>query len=162
MADERCSRPAQGLPPEEALEHWSDPEAYAAMREYWEHRRQVSSATGKPPPPKVLQHREYRKRRDPLEEAFHALLEEGSLLATAVRKDADPTAARMLVDPAVFSDASIDWERNDIRGHSRAYGLQLVEIFKPPGVPQNVRVIPDWYWETFEPREPRGPRTTGT
>lgn len=115
----RPARPARGLPPEEALERWSDPAAYTAMREYWEHRQGVSVAAGKKPPPKVLRHQEYLRRRKPLEVEFHSLLEEGRLLATAVHRNADPTATRMLVDPEVFSDAYIRFDTGDIRGRTR-------------------------------------------
>ncbi len=150
-ADAPDGRPARGLAPEDALERWSDPEAYDAMLEYLDARVQVSVATGRKPTPRVLRHQEYRRRRDPLEKKLHAMLEEGRLLATGVGRNADPTAARVIVDPAVFQDVSIGWERDDLRGHTRAYDLELVEIFEPPGVPRNVRVIPDWYWREYEP-----------
>lgn len=153
-------RPARGIPPEEALERWSDPEAYAAMREYWEHRLGVSVAAGKKPTQRVLLHKEYKKRRNPLVRAFHTLLEEGRLLATAVHKYADPTAARILVDPEVFSDAYIRFDMGHIRGRTRPYELELVEIFAPPGVPRNVRVIRDWYWEIYEPSRAGEPEST--
>lgn len=150
-ADAPDGRPARGLAPEDALERWSDQAAYDAMLDYRDARVEVRVATGKKPPPKVLRHQEYRRRRDPLEEKLHAMLEEGRLLATAVGRNADPSAARMIVDPAVFQDASIGWEQDDLRGHTRAYQLEFVEIFEPPGVPRNVRVIPDWYWREYEP-----------
>lgn len=140
-------RPLRGLPPEEALEHWSDPAAYAAMREYWAYRNYFVILDEPHRDPREL---EYERRRRPLEQSFCQRLQDGELLATAAPQDADPTASRTLLDPEIFSHAGLSWMAEAI---SRPGGTRLnfVEIFEPPGVPRNVRVIPEWYWDIYEP-----------
>lgn len=130
MADSP-ERPARGLPPEEALERWSDPAAYAAMREYWAHRSYII-ILDKPQDPREL---EYERRRRPLEQSFRKRLQHGELLATAVPQDADPTASRTLLDPEVFSHGNLSWNADTIYRRSGS-ALGFVEIFEPPGVPR--------------------------
>ena len=97
-------RPARGLPPEEALERWSDPAAYAAMREYWDARHEGLFMILPSPPPSA-RYQAYERLRRPLEKQFHAKLMDGELLASGIPKNTDPTAARMLLDPEVFSES---------------------------------------------------------
>lgn len=144
MADSP-ERPARGLPPEEALERWSDPVAYAAMREYWAYRS--CFFVGAPQDPREL---EYERRRRPLEQSFYKRLQDGELLATAIPQDADPTASRTLLDPEVFSHGNLSWNTDTIYRRSGS-ALGFLEVFEPPGVPRNVRIIPQWYWDMYEP-----------
>ncbi len=139
-------RPARGLPPEQALERWSDPDAYAAMREYWDFRGSCFFVFTGPPSEGEL---EYDRRRRPLEETFLERLQLGELMASAIPENADVTAPRTLLDPEIFSIGSLMHEHDMIVGLPGG-NLSHVEIFEPPSVPRNVRVIPDWYREQLE------------
>lgn len=146
----RPERPARGLPPEEALERWSDSDAYAAMREYWDARHEGIFVVH-PSPPSSARYQAYEKLRRPLEERFHAKLRDGALLVSGIPKEADPTAARTLLDPEVFSEDEIAWSSPYGPVLTGSLALSSLEIFEPPGIPRNVRVIPQWYWDTYEP-----------
>lgn len=154
-------RPLRGLPPEEALERWSDPEAYAAMLEYRAHRTYFIDLDDPYTDPRAA---EYERRRRPLERDFSERLQRGELLATAIPENADPTASRTLLDPEIFSHNSIAWMGDAVHP---PFGTRLdhVEIFEPPGVPRNVRIIPQWYWDNYEPgtaaSEPTSPEEAG-
>ena len=100
-------RPARGLPPEQALERWSDPDAYAAMRELWDCGLGlmfvVPSTTGP-------REREYHRRRRPLEQSLLPRLSDGDLLSSAVPADADPSGSRTLLDPEVYRHGTLFFE----------------------------------------------------
>lgn len=138
-------RPARGLQLEEALERWSAPGAYAAMREYWDARVTVSGRAGFDPSPEVLRHQEFKRRREPIEEALLEMLRAGKLAASAVREDS--LNPRIVVDPEVFGGMWIDYEFAEIVGGGNR--LTRPEIFSPDAIPLNVRAIPDWYAQAF-------------
>ena len=141
-------RPARGIPLEQALERWSDSDAYAAMREYWAHKPSLFiTSTGDNP-----LEQEFNRRRRPLEEAFVERLQLGELMASAIPENADITAPRTLLDPEIFRVGSPIYEMDIIVGLPGG-NLTHVEVFEPPGVPRNIRIIPDWYWEQIEPAQ---------
>ena len=149
-----ASRPARGLPPEEALERWSDLAAYAAMREYWDARSEGLVIIVPSTPPSA-RYEAYRKLRRPLEEQFHARLRDGELLVSAMAKNPDPTSARTLIDPEEFRRCKIAWDTLVGPVLSGPLSMDSLEIFEPPGIPRNVRVVQQWYWDIYEPDQGR-------
>ena len=127
----------------------ADPDAYAAMREYWNFRGSAFIAVAGP---LSGGEREYERRRRPLEESFVQRLRLGELMASGIPEGADVTAPRTLIDPELLHYAHLNFEVDYI---STRMGAKLlhVEIFEPPGVPRNVRIIPEWYWEQIEPAQ---------
>ena len=140
-------RPRSGLEPEEALARWSDPQAYQAMREYWDARQPVSAANPANPTPRVLRYMEYARRRKPLEAALHRKLASGELAASVLPVFRTAQATRQVVHPATCHDAEIDWEFDEIVGLNLR--LEETEIFDPRSVPLNVWDLPSWFPEAF-------------
>jgi hypothetical protein len=127
---------------EEALKRWSDPDAWAAMHEFSDAWRNVSNSPGVPPTPAVLRHREYRRRRDPLEEELLRKLRQAELVASATHERPSPTDPRFVVNPDIFQRAEPNYDLEVIAGSGMA--LFNVEIFAPDAIPLNVHQIPDW------------------
>ena len=105
-----------------------------------------------PSPPPSARYQAYERLQRPLEKQFHAKLMDGELLASGIPKNTDPTAARMLLDPEVFSESEIAWDSlSGTPSLTGQYRISSLEIFEPPGIPRNVRVVPQWYWDAYEP-----------
>lgn len=139
-------RPTSGLSLEAALERWSDPADYAAMKEYEDASTNVSCALGMEPSPQVLRYREFARRRHILEEAQLGRLRSGRrLVASGI---AQFGAFREALHYSLFSVLLISYEFEEIGWNERRY--EAVEIFDRAAIPTNLGFIPDWLVPEFQ------------
>ena len=140
------ARPRRGLPLEEALRRWSDPDAYDAMAELADARTPVSTAPGVAATPKVLRHLAYKAMRDPLEAALLEKLLAAELIASATDERPSPTDPRFVVDPDMFERLGFVFHSPDaMAGIGGA--IWNVEVFDPRAIPRNIHWLPDWLEE---------------
>jgi len=139
-------RPRHGLPPEAALERWSDPARYADMDQFSDAWMSVSTAAGHPPSEKELRHRAYVERREPLEKAFLQKLKEGVILASGIPKGG---LAREAIHSSLWDVLEIDFGFETIFGGGRVF--EAPEFFEPSAVPTNTAYIPAWMEESPQP-----------
>lgn len=127
-------RPARGLPPDAALEHWSDPEALLGMMEYVDSAHKMTDT-----PEGRRRHLEYARRRHDIEIAFLNRLRSGEVLASAIAQSADE---REVIPLSVWELVEVDYEVDRISGEGRIY--ERPEFFEPSAIPSNVDKIPTW------------------
>jgi hypothetical protein len=142
------ARPRKGLPPDQALERWSDKAAYA----------ELVKLSGRSPPPSVEdcsrvirdinREREYVRKRDAVEHAFRELLQEGTVLGSGIDKWG---GGREVIHPSLWELLEIDYGCfGDAVGDGRQY--EKVEFFDRMAIPLNV-VIPDWLAAELAPAD---------
>ncbi len=139
-------RPARGLTPEEALKRWSDPDAWAAMNEYADARESISTEGGRSP--HELRHREYVKRREPLDSALVEKLESAQLVGTTTGDIPDPHHGRFVIHKSLWCELDIDYEMEDAAGGSQVF--ENLEIAQISAIPRNVTSIPHWVEEELK------------
>jgi hypothetical protein len=132
-------RPARGLSIDKALETWSEPADYAAMKEYEDAERNISGI-----PAYEARHREYVKRREKVERALQDKLLEGTLVASGITPYA---SGRRTIDPSLWDTLEIDYEWETIEDEDRTY--KNPEIFEAGAIPRNIRSIPEWLYDLY-------------
>jgi hypothetical protein len=125
---------AKGLDPEEALARWSDPDAFAKMKELEDARDTIVNT-----PEGQKRHWDYVKYRDEAESGFMELVYPGRVLVSAVAEGQDK---RLIIPLSIWPLLCIDFECALVLGETRQY--ELPEFFEPSAIPANVDEIPDW------------------
>lgn len=133
------SRPKRGLAPEAALAKWSDAALYKELV--------ALAGTDDLPPAHLCEHvsrdparqKEYRAKREHVEEAFRTKLQDGEILSSAIPKYSN---AREIFDPSLWDLLYVSYELNEVVGGGRRY--ETPEFFIRTEIPLNVRNIPTW------------------
>ena len=133
------NRPWKGLSPEDALRNCSDASLYAAMSEYADAWRAVSTASGHPPSEPVLRHQEYKRRRDAVEGPFLEKLRKAEILASGILKN---QREREIVEPSLWDELEIDFGLDELIGYKLIY--LKPQFFEPSAIPLNVHDLPRW------------------
>jgi len=153
------TRPAEGLEPEKALERYSDPDEWAAMSEYEDAREYISVSAEFRPHPKEERHKEYRRRREPLEAALIEKLVSGELVGTTLGESSDPSSGRDVIHKSRWRHLDIDYDFDDASGGGSVFpNLEIAEV---GAIPLNVTYIPDWVLEQTAPDEGCNDMPTG-
>jgi len=119
-------RSKKGLPPEEALARWSDPQAYAEIKDA--NPRSMTL--------------EQERRREALVKAFVARLKAGALVASGIPNGA---LGREPIRPSLWDGLEIGYDLDDIAGLGHVFNN--AEFFEPAAVPLNVEDPPNWLSE---------------
>ena len=134
--------PRRGLSFEQALEHYSPPGDYAAMKRLQKLAPPIPIIIlGEPPNPNEVAYNQLRGR---LEKALFERLAEAQLLSSATEKEPDPVNPRFMVHPSLFDGPDVYYVEftTSVRAQNRE--LWNVEIFEPDAVPRTVCSVPLW------------------
>ena len=134
--------PRRGLSFDDALERYSPPDAYAAMKRLAPFASSVSIfIAGAHSDPRE---EEYQRLRRLLEAALFERLASGELLSSATEEKPDPTHPRFVVHRSLYDGTEAFYVEFSqvVRANNRE--LWNVEIFEPRAIPLNVDTVPPW------------------
>jgi hypothetical protein len=136
-ADKKASR--SGLSQEEAFKRWCDPATYeiwAAHQDAWQ---SVSMAEGVPPNEAVLRHQAYAHALEALQEQLRAMLIEGEVLASGIRKVSD---GRSVIKPSSWEDMEFSDDFDEIYANGMIFTKP--RYFTATDIPVYIEDHPKW------------------
>lgn len=134
---DESKRPPRGICMEDAVARWSDPVAYAGMKEYEDAEQSRSTAAGNTP--YELRHREFVKYHDEVERSFRQAMVEGRGVMSGITRYA---SGRRAVEPSLWDVLDLIFEFDEVNGDGRTYTKP--EFFDPAEIPKNIDPVPDW------------------
>jgi hypothetical protein len=139
--------PDKGLTPQEALARWSDPDAFAKMKELEDARDTIVMT-----PEGQKRHWDFVKWRDVVEAVVMEQIRSGKVLVSAVEEGDED---RRIIPLSIWPLLTVDFEYELVIGETRRY--ELPEFFEPSEIPANVFEIPKWLKTLPGFREPTAP-----
>ncbi|MBN8995163.1 MAG: hypothetical protein J0H94_08045 [Rhizobiales bacterium] len=137
MPMDESKRPPRGISMDQALARWSDPIAYAGMKEYEDAEQSRSTSAGNSP--YELRHREFVKYQDKVERSFRQAMAEGRAVMSSITRFAN---GRRAVEPSLWDVLDLIFEFDEVNGDGRTYTRP--EFFDPAAIPKNIGTVPAW------------------
>jgi hypothetical protein len=133
------SRPRKGLTADQAFARWSDPEKYKELVVIAETSEvpNIMDMDRKIRDP--LRRKEYRSKRDALDDAFRERLLNEEIFASGIYEYGN---RREVIHPTLWGMLEIAYELDCIVGMKRTY--EKPEFFRLDSIPLNIRPVPDW------------------
>lgn len=142
-------RPSTGFDILEALRRWSSPEAFAAMEQHYDADFDIPMIF--PDNPNRWKEEIHAVMAEPVVRELVDKLAQGTLLSSAVPKNANPSGPRVALHPSLYNNDDISYYRYANAFTIGSLEYNEVEIFEPDQFPRNIRHIPDWLMDFLPP-----------
>jgi hypothetical protein len=117
----------RGIPLEQALRRWNDPDAVRRMDEYERYRGPlIGFVLGRSPSRYELMHRQWNERRKPLENILVGKLRKGELIGTGLQMPPKPDSRRQYIEEELWELLELDFENSEAK--YPGLHLKLVEV----------------------------------